>query len=204
MLNYLRILKIFISSVLQNYFLPLQANKFGAMPSTSSIALPATINGAKNIYMEDNVSIGPFSILYAPVCKIRIKKCSYSGPRLYIGTGNHLLKVGYFSKMIDLNLKKDLGGANLDWDVTIEEDVWMGENVSILCRKVGRGSVIAAGAVVTKDVPPYAVVGGVPAKFIKFHFTIDEILEHEKKLYPEEERFSKEELCKLINNYQQK
>lgn len=52
--------------------------------------------------------------------------------------------------------------------VEIGNDVWIGVRVVILdgCR-IGDGAVIAAGAVVTKDVPPYAVVGGVPAKMLK-------------------------------------
>ena len=40
---------------------------------------------------------------------------------------------------------------------------------------IGNGAVVAAGAVVTKDVPPYAIVGGVPAKIIKYRFTPDQI-----------------------------
>ena len=201
---HLRRIKQTFSTLFANYYLPQKREMFGSMPMSSSIALPATINGTRNIYFEENVSIGPFSVLYAPVCTIKIKKCSYSGPRLYIGTGDHLLKVGYFSKMIDLRLKQKLGGEDLDWDVVIEEDVWIGENVSILCKKVGRGSVIAAGAVVTKDVPPYAVVGGVPAHFIKFHFSKEEILEHEEKLYSQEERLSKEDLDALFEKYMHK
>lgn len=47
---------------------------------------------------------------------------------------------------------------------------------------VGRGAVVAAGAVVTKDVPPYAIVGGNPAKVIKYRFTPEEIELHEEKL----------------------
>lgn len=53
----------------------------------------------------------------------------------------------------------------------IGNDVWIGDRVLIMGGvKIGDGAIIAAGAVVTKDVPPYAVVGGVPAKVIKYRF----------------------------------
>jgi acetyltransferase-like isoleucine patch superfamily enzyme len=45
---------------------------------------------------------------------------------------------------------------------------------------IGNGAIVAAGSVVTKDVPPYAVVGGCPAKFIKMRFDKEQIAEHEK------------------------
>ena len=55
--------------------------------------------------------------------------------------------------------------------VTIGHDVWIGEKVVILDGvKVGNGSVIASGAIVIKDVEPYTIVGGVPAKYIKHRF----------------------------------
>lgn len=77
-----------------------------------------------------------------------------------------------------------------DRDVIIEKDVWIGANVTILSGvTIGRGATIAAGAVVNKDVPPYTIMGGVPAKVIKHYWTVDQILEHEAKLYPEKERF---------------
>jgi acetyltransferase-like isoleucine patch superfamily enzyme len=52
--------------------------------------------------------------------------------------------------------------------ITIEDDVWIGGGAIVLDGvRIGRHSVVAAGAVVTRDVPPFSVVGGVPAKIIK-------------------------------------
>ena len=56
-------------------------------------------------------------------------------------------------------------------DIQIDDDVWLGYGATILSGvHIGQGAVVAAGAVVTKDVPPYAIVGGVPAKIIKYRF----------------------------------
>ena len=62
--------------------------------------------------------------------------------------------------------------------ITIGNDVWIGAHTFINCSKVvsiGDGAVIGAGAVVTKDVPPYSVVVGVPAKVIKYRYPLDMI-----------------------------
>jgi len=55
----------------------------------------------------------------------------------------------------------------------IEDDVWLSHNAIITpgCSRVGRGAIIGAGAVVTKDVPRYAIVAGVPAKVVRYRFT---------------------------------
>jgi len=67
--------------------------------------------------------------------------------------------------------------------VIISSDTWIGHGAIILHGvSIGEGSVVAAGAVVTKDVPPYIIVGGNPAKIIKKRFDYEERCEHERRL----------------------
>jgi acetyltransferase-like isoleucine patch superfamily enzyme len=68
---------------------------------------------------------------------------------------------------------RDTIGAEADNPLTIGNDVWIGDRVTIVggCRSVGDGAVIAAGAVVTRDVAPFSIVGGVPARVIGRRFS---------------------------------
>ena len=71
----------------------------------------------------------------------------------------------------------------------IEDDVWIGHGCIIIAGvKIGRGAIVAAGTVVTKDVPPYAIVGGVPAKLIRYRFT------------PEQQKLHNESIDRLIKS----
>lgn len=89
-----------------------------------------------------------------------------------------------------------------DKDVVVDSDVWIRCRVTLLSGvHIGRGAIIAAGAVVTKSIPPYAIAGGIPAKVIKFKWTIEEILVYEEKVYPKEERLPLETLEKYFNEY---
>ena len=72
--------------------------------------------------------------------------------------------------------------------LNIGHDVWIGVNAIITsnCKKIGNGAVIGAGAVVTKDVEPYAIVAGSPARVIGYRFT-----EYERNLLEESKWFIK-------------
>lgn len=69
-------------------------------------------------------------------------------------------------------------GIEEESPIVIGNDVWIGQDVLILSTgiNIGDGAIVAAGSVVTKDVPPYAIVGGVPARIIKYRFE-DHIIE---------------------------
>lgn len=163
----------------------------------SNIAYPFEIQGSNNIWIGEHVNIRAYSTLTAVNAKIIIKKWTGAAPFLYISTGNHMMIPGRFYRSIT-NDEKEIG---YDADVVINEDVWIASRVTILKGvNVGRGAIIAAGAVVNRDVLPYSIVGGVPAKFIKFKWTIEQIMYHEEKLYAPEERFSYEELIKHRNS----
>lgn len=82
------------------------------------------------------------------------------GPNVTIITRNHR----FDSTEIPMN---DQGYYDHE-PVIIEDDVWIGNNVIILPGvRIGKGSIIGAGAVVTKNITPYSIVGGVPAKLIR-------------------------------------
>jgi virginiamycin A acetyltransferase len=68
---------------------------------------------------------------------------------------------------------KDVSWA--DRPLIVEDDVWVGHNVMILpgCKRIGRGAVIGAGAIVTRDVEPYAIMAGNPARKLRDRFPAD-------------------------------
>ena len=173
-------------------------NRFGYLSPTAKIAAPINIENHRNVYIKEEASIGSHSTILAKNARFIMKRWSVSAGNLTVVTGNHARIIGRFL----LSIKEHEKPEGLDKDVIVNEDVWMGMNVTILSGvEIGRGCTIAAGAVVTKSLPPYCIAGGVPAKILKFYWTIDQIIVHEKVLYPIEERFSKFTLESIFNEY---
>ncbi len=132
----------------------------------------------QNISIGDDVYIGPYA-MFRSIKDIKIGNKVLFGPHVYIIGGDHNYSVvGRY--MFDVKQKRDKD----DQPVIIEDDTWIGCNVTILKGvTIGRGAIVSAGSLVIKDVPNYAIVGGVPAKILKYRFTNNEIEEHERLLY---------------------
>lgn len=178
----------------RRYVLGSRAESFGKIGKHCSFGFGATMN-PRNIYMEDYSRIQDDLNFISYKGKLIVKKYAAIGAGCTIIPGDHVPTVGvpqYLSGRLHIN--------DVDGEIVVGEDAWVGAGSILLSHcSIGRGSVVAAGAVVSKPVPPYAVVAGVPAKIICTRFTLEQILLHEEKLYPCEERMSKEDLTELFS-----
>ena len=172
-------------------------SRLGYRGKNIKIRKPNAYTDLSRMYMFDNTELYEGFNFISKTGKFVMKRNSGAAQGLTIVTGNHTRAQGQSfmqsSKQISLDVEKD---------VVVEEDVWMGANVTLLSGiTVGRGATIGAGSICLKSIPPYAVVMGNPAKVVGFNFTPEEIIEHEKALYPEEERLPLELLEKNYNKY---
>lgn len=147
--------------------------------------MSSDIKGLGNLSVGDGTSIPKGAVIFCTEAPCTIGRKVVFGPHPTIITGDHRTDiVGKY--IIDVTAAEKMadGKNRYDQPVVIEDDVWTGANVTILKGvTVGRGSVIAAGAVVTKSFPPYSIIGGVPARLLKMRFTPEQIAEHERRLY---------------------
>lgn len=156
-----------------------------------------------NITLGYNSTFGRGTVLYSPN-EMNIGSNVYIGKycslEADIEIGNNVLignNVGLIGKYdhdyskVGLSIKDSpwIGDENYNFKgrglrIKINEDVWIGYGTIILSGvTIGKGSIIAAGSVVTKDIPPYSICTGNPCKVIKKRFSEKEVIEHEKMLY---------------------
>lgn len=167
-------------------FFSSRKDRFGYFSHSSSISTP--VWGVKqNVYIYENCGINSDAKFICQVGKFIMHKNCSVGPSLTVITCNH--------KYTAVGQRPEADGwSELESnDVIVHEDVWIGANVT-LCPGtiVGRGSIVAAGSVCVKNnlYPPYSIIGGNPAKFIKFRLALEDQIQQEQILYSEVERIN--------------
>lgn len=154
----------------------------------SKCGLNANIGGGHfsgNIEIGSNVSINSGAWFVASRAKIVIHDNVVIAPNVTIYTGSHVTNlVGkHISEITDKDKDAVPDRDRWDKDVIIESGCWIGTRAIILKGvTIGRGSVVGAGAIVTKDIPPYSVYVGVPGARTMERFSLDEIRQHEQIL----------------------
>lgn len=135
---------------------PVIRELFGSVGSDPSVGTGFNCDYGLNIHVGKN-SLANYNVTILDIAPVYIGDYVMIGPNTLISTVNHPLT--------PMGRRKHLGIAK---PVTIGDDVWIGGNATILPGvTVGNNVVIAAGAVVTKDVPDNSLVGGVPARIIR-------------------------------------
>lgn len=167
---------------------------FGKKGRYSIVASDSSLN-QNNVFIDDYCVIQSQTNFISNKGRLIVKKYSVISSGCIIVPGSHRLTVGvpfYLSTTKHIN--------DEEGDIIIDEDCWIGAGCILLPQcHIGRGAVVGAGSVVKKEVPPYAVVVGTPARIIATKFTIEDILRHEAILYPPEERLSESYLKELFN-----
>lgn len=120
----------------------------------------ASLRCGRNIYLGENSRISPYSCLWASDdSKIILGDNVLMGPGVKIFSSNYTTDDTAVPMILQPFVEKD---------IVVGNDVWLGANSIIVAGvKIGDGSIIAAGSVVTKDIPEYMVAGGIPAKPIR-------------------------------------
>lgn len=122
----------------------------------------------KTITVGDNVDLGYRPILIATKSHIRIGDNVMFGPEVTMRGGNHRIDL---QGLPMVSVTNEMKRPEDDRGVTIGDDVWVGTRAIILHGvTVGTGADIGAGSLLTKDVPPHAIVAGAPARVVKSRF----------------------------------
>jgi len=139
---------------------------------------PFGVYSYNTIEIGDDVFIGPGAVLSASESGIIFGNKIMLGPNVTMMGGDHNTKeLGKYMYDVSEKLPEN------DRPIIIQDDVWVGTGAIILKGvSIGTGAIIAAGALVISDVPPYSIVGGVPAKVLKMRFSDEQIEQHKRLL----------------------
>ena len=152
--------------------------RLGAAGDNVRIGDGCDFSGPGNVFLGNDVYIGNDCWLTAPNARIIIGNKVMFAPQVALITGDHNTRV-VGTAMFDVHDK----APGDDADIRIEDDVWVGFRAIVLKGvTLGSGCVVAAGAIVTRDVPCYAIVAGSPARVVGMRFTPEEIRVHEAAL----------------------
>ena len=139
-------------------------------------AVPEGCSFSGEIFLGYRTTLGKNNLISG---KVRIGKYCQLGMNVAIHGSNH--PISYLSTYINTRLFDGLSELKSEKQITIGNDVWVGHAVIILGGvAIGNGAIIAAGSVVTKDVEPYSIVAGNPAKIIRKRFSLNIIKEIEQ------------------------
>lgn len=190
---------LFYKDIKRRYIIPyvkIRANKERAHDSVS-FELPVDISDYSLIRIEPYTKIRKNFTFLGSVGKFQLKKYSAIAMNCTVVTDGHVPTVGLPHIISGTHHVNDKCR-----DIIVHEAAWVGVNCTLLPgAEIGRGAIIGAGSIVNKKIPPYAIAVGCPAKVIASAFTIEQIIEHEKALYAECERMSREQLEELFNTY---
>lgn len=165
----------YILGLLKNLFNP-AVSLFATIDNLSHISRKAKVYGRTHIAES---TIGAYSYVgrYSRIVHADVGKFCSIASETKIGMSTHTLDklstspVFTEAKNATKHSWVNISTTNPYKHVTVGNDVWIGVRAMIMGgNTIGNGAVVAAGSIVTKDVPPYAVVAGVPAKVIRYRF----------------------------------
>jgi acetyltransferase-like isoleucine patch superfamily enzyme len=129
-------------------------NKCSSVGTEVGLRMPVTVCHPQGLKMGNQISIGEYT-------HIRAKGGVNIGDRVLIASHVIITSQGHPKSLPRY-------GITLEGPIHIEDDVWIAANAVILPNtRIGKGSIVAAGAVLSKNVPPYSIAAGVPARIIE-------------------------------------
>jgi acetyltransferase-like isoleucine patch superfamily enzyme len=143
---------------------------------TSFDPITSTFSGISNLSLGDDVFIGPRCFIAIPSVTLTVGDDTVIGPELCVMGGDHRFDLAG-------TLYRDTHTRGINEHIMIGCNVWIGARVTVLKGvRIGDGSIIGAGSVVTRDVPSHAIVAGVPARFVRWRFEGEARDRHDRSL----------------------